>query len=49
MFSHVSLFELRQPTEKLKARRRVVYLAFMDLGGAYGRVGMEALWQELEV
>merc|ERR1711895_129466 len=43
------IFVVRQLCEKLKEKRKLVYMAFMDLEKAYDRVDREALWQVLRI
>ena len=43
------IFVVRQLCEKLKEKRKLVYMAFMDLEKAYDRVDREALWQVMRI
>jgi hypothetical protein len=41
------IFTLKQMTEKVKEKKKKLYLGFMDLQQAYDRINREALWQVL--
>jgi hypothetical protein len=41
------IFTLKQMSEKMKGKKKKLYLAFMDLQQAYDRINREALWQVL--
>jgi hypothetical protein len=43
------IFTLKQMSEKMKGKKKKLYLAFMDLQQAYDRVNREALWQVLMI
>ena len=43
------IFVLRQVFEKMKEKKRKVYVAFMDLEKAYDRVDRDAMWQVMEI
>ena len=42
-------FTLKQIGENAREKKRRVYVGFIDLKKAYGRVNMEALWQVLRM
>ena len=43
------IFVLRQVCEKMRERKKRVYVAFMDLEKAYDRVDRDAMWQVLRI
>ena len=43
------IFVLRQVCEKMKEKKRKVWVAFMDLEKAYDRVDREAMWQVMRI
>ena len=43
------IFKLRQIGEKAREKKLRVYVSFIDLEKAYGRVNKETLWQVLRM
>ena len=43
------IYVLRQVCEKMREKKRSLYVAFMDLEKAYDRVDREAMWQVLRI
>ena len=43
------IFTVKQISEKAYEKKRRVYVGFMDLEKAYGRVNREALWHMLRM
>ena len=43
------IFTLKQMSEKMRGKKKKLYLGFMDLKQAYDRINREALWQVLMI